>query len=72
MLPVTRARTPLIGINDIRVIPGSIHWASSDKRLFCRLPVDDNGNLTGSVEIGVHGDTFFDDFISSLSRDQGQ
>ncbi|OJJ45282.1 hypothetical protein ASPZODRAFT_17500 [Penicilliopsis zonata CBS 506.65] len=51
-----------IGINGVKVLNGYIYYTSTTRELLCRVPVDEQANPTGAVEVLLSG-VLNDDFI---------
>ncbi|MCJ1366806.1 hypothetical protein MMC16_005936 [Acarospora aff. strigata] len=53
--PDTTAEKGGLGINGIKIHDGFVYYTSSDRRLFCRIPVDHNASPTGSAQVIASG-----------------
>lgn len=56
-----------LGANGAKVFEGWLYWTNSARGTFCRVPIDELGNVTGDVEIvarnaGVGANVAYDDF----------
>lgn len=51
----------LIGVNGVKVLGSFVYYTNTAREILCRVPVDDNANPSGAVEIVAEG-LFQDDF----------
>jgi hypothetical protein len=52
-----------MGINGIKIRDGHLYWTYTGEIFFCRIKIDEHGNVVGGTEILVL-DCLGDDFVS--------